>query len=73
MHPKQALLKLLAMLLPAKGPFSLILWIPVGEDALKTQRQRKLKLNQLEFARMSGKTATPELNLVQMGRRVIKG
>ena len=33
---------------------------------------RKLKLNQLEFARLSGKTATPQLNLVQMGRRVIK-
>jgi integrase len=47
-------------------------WIPVGADALEAQHQRKLKLNQAEYERLSGKTATPGPNLVQLGRKVIK-
>ncbi len=47
-------------------------WIPVGEDALEAQYQRKLKLNQAEYERLSGKSAVPGPNLVQLGRRAIK-
>lgn len=47
-------------------------WIPVGEDALEAQHQRKLRLHQIEYVRLSGKTAAPRPNLVQLGRRVIK-
>ena len=47
-------------------------WIPVGADALEAQHQRKLKLNQAEYERLSGKTAPPGLSLVQLGRKVIK-
>ena len=32
-------------------------WIPVGGDALEAQHQRKLKLNQVEYERLRGKTA----------------
>ena len=31
-------------------------WIPVGADALKAQHQRKVKLNQVEHERLSGKS-----------------
>ena len=47
-------------------------WIPVGADALEAQHQRKVKLNQVEHERLSGKTAAPGPNLVQLGRKVIK-
>jgi hypothetical protein len=47
-------------------------WIPVGADALEAQHQRKVKLNQVEHQRLSGKTAAPGPNLVQLGRKVIK-
>ena len=48
-------------------------WIPVCGDALEAQHQRKVKLNQVEYERLSGKTAAPGPNLVQLGRKVIKG
>jgi hypothetical protein len=47
-------------------------WISLGEDALEAQYQRKLKLNQAEYERLSGKSAIPGPNLVQLGRRTIK-
>jgi integrase len=47
-------------------------WIPVRGDAREAQHQRKLKLNQVEYERLSGKTAAPGPNLVQLGRKVIK-
>jgi hypothetical protein len=47
-------------------------WIPVGADALEAQHQRKVKLNQVEHERLSGKTAAPGPHLVQLGRKVIK-
>lgn len=40
-------------------------WIPVRGDALEAQHQRKLKLNQVEYERLRGKTAQPGPNLVQ--------
>jgi hypothetical protein len=47
-------------------------WIPVGVDALEAQHQPKVELNHLERERLSGKTAPPGPNLVQLGRKVIK-
>ena len=47
-------------------------WIPVGEDALKAQHQRKLKLNEVEYERLRGKTLASGPNVVQLGRKVIK-
>jgi hypothetical protein len=47
-------------------------WIPVGEDALEAQHQRKLKLNQAEYERLRGKTLAPGPSVVQLGRKVIK-
>lgn len=47
-------------------------WIPVGADALEAQHKRKVKLNQVEHERLSGKTAARGPNLVQLGRKVIK-
>ncbi len=46
-------------------------WIPVRGDALEAQHQRKLKLNQVEYERLRGKTAPPGPNLVQFGRKII--
>src|SRR5208283_621573 len=46
-------------------------WIPVRGDALEAQHQRKLKLNQVEYERLRGKTASPRPNLVQLGRKII--
>jgi hypothetical protein len=46
--------------------------IPVGADALEAQHQRKVKLNQVEHERLSGKTTAPGPHLVQLGRKVIK-
>jgi integrase len=34
-------------------------WIPVGDDALEAQRKRMLRLNQLEYERLSGKAPVP--------------
>jgi hypothetical protein len=45
-------------------------WIPVGADALEAQHQRKVKLNQVEHERLSGKTAAPGPKLVQLGWKV---
>src|SRR5260370_3081435 len=47
-------------------------WIPVGEDALEAQHQRKLRLHKIEYERLSGKTVAPGPNLVQLGRKVTK-
>ena len=47
-------------------------WIPVRGDALEAQHQRKLKLNQVEYERLRGKTAPPGPSLVQFGRKIIK-
>ena len=47
-------------------------WIPVGADTLEAQHKRKVKLNQIERERLSGKPAAPGPNLVQLGRKVIK-
>jgi hypothetical protein len=47
-------------------------WIPAGNDASKAQQKRKLKLNQVEYERLSGKSVAPGPNLVQFGRKVIK-
>jgi hypothetical protein len=52
-------------------------WIDVGEDALDAQRKRLLRLNQMEYERLSGKspaTAHPGIpSIVEFsGRRVIK-
>jgi integrase len=47
-------------------------WISVRGDALEAQHQRKLKLNQIEYERLSGKTAPLGPNLVQFGRKIIK-
>jgi len=47
-------------------------WIPIRGDALEAQHQRKVKLNQVEYERLSGKTAAPGPSLVQLGRKVIK-
>jgi integrase len=47
-------------------------WIPAGNDASKAQHKRKLKLNQVEYERLSGKSVAPGPNLVQFGRKVIK-
>jgi len=47
------------------------MWIPVRGDALEAQHQRKLKLNQVEYERLRGKTAPHGLNLVQFGRKII--
>jgi hypothetical protein len=40
-------------------------WIPAGNDASKAQHKRKLKLNQVEYERLSGKSVAPGPNLVQ--------
>ena len=47
-------------------------WIPVDEDALKAQHQRKLKLDEVEYERLRGKTLASGPNVVQLGRKVIK-
>jgi hypothetical protein len=47
-------------------------WISVGDDALEAQYQRKLKPNQAEYERLSGKPLAPGPNLVQLGRNVIR-
>jgi hypothetical protein len=47
-------------------------WIPVGADALEAQHKRKVKLNHVEHERLSGKIATPGLNLVQLGGKSSK-
>jgi hypothetical protein len=53
-------------------------WIDVGMDALGAQRRRPLRLNQIEYERLSGKSsveATRERSVVVefRGRKVIKG
>jgi hypothetical protein len=52
-------------------------WIDVGEDALEAQRKRLLRLNQMEYERLSGRRAAAahpgRLNVVEFsGRKVIK-
>jgi hypothetical protein len=52
-------------------------WIDVGTDALDAQRKRLLRLNQMEYARLSGKSltaASPEqLGVVEFsGRKIVK-
>ena len=44
-------------------------WIPVGADALQAQHQRKVKLNQAERERLSGKTAAPGLSATRRQQR----
>ncbi len=51
-------------------------WIDVGEDALEAQRKRLLRLNQIEYERLSGRrpaAASPEqLSVVEFsGRKII--
>jgi len=46
-------------------------WIPVGPDALEAEHQRRLKLNQAEYERLSGGSTVPDPNLVQLERRAI--
>jgi hypothetical protein len=48
-------------------------WIPVGVDASEAQHKRKVKLNQVEYQRLSGKTPAPGPKVVQFGgRKIIK-
>jgi hypothetical protein len=52
-------------------------WIDVGEDALGAQRKRLLRLNQMEFERLSGKSARAahpgKPSVVEFsGRKIIK-
>ena len=47
-------------------------WIPVGADALEAQHQRKLKLNQVEYERLSGKTTVPGETLFNWGGKSLK-
>jgi hypothetical protein len=53
-------------------------WIDVGEDALGAQRKRLLRLNQMEFERLSGTSASAahlgKSSVVEFrGRKVTKG
>ncbi|MHB8485213.1 MAG: tyrosine-type recombinase/integrase [Candidatus Acidiferrales bacterium] len=52
-------------------------WIDVGEDALEAQRKRLLRLNQMEYERLSGRSAAAahsgQPSVVEFsGRKVIK-
>ena len=47
-------------------------WIPVGEDALEAQHQRKLKLNQAEYERLRGKTLAPVQAWFNWGGKSLK-